>query len=139
MTDGPEMSKIYQAMNIENIKMNPFQGPSKKVLCVCSVGLLRSPTAAWVLSNRPWNFNTRSCGIEPGFALIEIDENLLTWADEIVCMSNRQQMVILDLMEEFNIKGTPVHVLDVPDNFGFRESKLVRIFRETFKKLFPVN
>ncbi len=28
---------------------NPYQGSAKKVLCVCSAGMLRSPTAANVL------------------------------------------------------------------------------------------
>lgn len=44
---------------------NKFQGSYKRVLCVCSAGLLRSPTAALVLSKDPYNFNTRACGAVP--------------------------------------------------------------------------
>ena len=29
----------------------------RRVLCVCSAGMLRSATMAWVLSNSPYNFN----------------------------------------------------------------------------------
>lgn len=43
---------------------NSAQGRFRKVLCVCSAGVLRSPTAAWVFSNAPFNFNTRSAGTE---------------------------------------------------------------------------
>ena len=49
-------------MNRLGNSKNPYQGDFKKVLCVCSAGLLRSPTAAWVLSNAPFNFNTREIG-----------------------------------------------------------------------------
>ena len=42
---------------------NPFQKDYKRVLCVCSAGLLRSPTAAYVLSQAPYNYNTRAAGL----------------------------------------------------------------------------
>lgn len=70
---------------------NEYQGKHKRVLCVCSAGLLRSPTAAWVLSNPPYNFNTRAAGIDVGHALIPVDDVLIEWADEIVCMDEYQQ------------------------------------------------
>ena len=38
---------------------NRFQGNFKRVLYVCSAGLLRSPTLAEILSQAPYNFNTR--------------------------------------------------------------------------------
>ncbi len=62
---------------------NSYQGEAKRVLCVCSAGLLRSPTAAFVLSNSPWNYNTRAAGLTPQFALIPVDKVLLTWSQEI--------------------------------------------------------
>ena len=68
---------------------NPYQGDAKKVLCVCSAGLLRSPTAAVVL-NREYGYNTRACGTEVGHALIPLDETLMHWADEIVVMDRDQ-------------------------------------------------
>ena len=64
----PTMNKLH------NLR-NPFQGEAKKVLCVCSAGLLRSPTAAIILQ-RDYGFNTRSCGINPDYALIDFDEIL---------------------------------------------------------------
>ena len=47
------MSKMNRLANTQN----KYQGKYKKVLCVCSAGLLRSPTAALVLSQEPFNFN----------------------------------------------------------------------------------
>jgi small subunit ribosomal protein S1 len=52
---------------------NGFQGKFRHVLCVCSAGLLRSPTLAEILSQPPYNFNTRAVGIAKEFALIPID------------------------------------------------------------------
>ena len=40
---------------------NIYQGKDKRVLCVCSAGLLRSPTAANVL-HKEFGYNTRACG-----------------------------------------------------------------------------
>lgn len=114
---------------------NPFQGDRKKVLCVCSAGLLRSPTAAWVLSNAPFNFNTRACGAEPEYALIPLDEALVYWADEIVVMEEWQANRIAEL---FRI-DKPVHVLNTPDNYGFREQGLVDAMLPKLKEAFSAD
>ena len=65
---------------------NRWQGKYKRVLCICSAGLLRSPTAAFVLSQEPYNYNTRAAGLTKEFALIPVDEVLLNWAQEVVCI-----------------------------------------------------
>ena len=62
---------------------NEFQGNTKKVLCVCSAGLLRSATLQNTLI-REYGYNCRNCGTEESYALIPISEALLLWADEIV-------------------------------------------------------
>lgn len=67
---------------------NQFQGSYKRVLCVCSAGLLRSPTTALVLSQPPYNYNTRAAGLTKEFALVPVDPVLLHWADEVVCMNS---------------------------------------------------
>jgi predicted protein tyrosine phosphatase len=109
---------------------NEFQGQSKRVLCVCSAGMLRSPTAAWVLSNDPWNFNTRSCGTED-HALVPLDLGLLLWADEVVCMDSRQAKVVREMLDS-DSTTRPVHVLNVPDNYNFRDPELVDLLKEKF-------
>ena len=59
---------------------NGFQGKFRRVLCVCSAGLLRSPTLAEILSQPPYNFNTRAVGIAKEFALIPIDMAHAAWS-----------------------------------------------------------
>lgn len=111
-----DMNRMYNARN-------PHQGKYKHVLCVCSAGLLRSPTTAWVLSNEPYNFNTRSVGIDTGHALIPLDDVLLEWADEIVCMDEYQQKVLQERTDK------PVINLKIGDNFAYRDKGLVKIIK----------
>lgn len=114
---------------------NPYQGEMKRVLTVCSAGMLRSPTAAWVLSNNPWNFNTRSCGTED-YALVPLDLGLVLWANEVVVMDERQAKRVRELLEADGSER-PVHVLNVPDNFDYRAPELVELMTEEFTRLFP--
>lgn len=104
---------------------NPYQGNIKRVLCVCSAGLLRSPTAARVLSQEPFNYNTRAAGTED-YALIRVDEVLLHWADEIVCMTQEQTSKIMAMTYK------PVINLVIPDNYGYMDKELVELIKENY-------
>lgn len=119
-------------MNEANRKYNsknPYQGKYKRVLCVCSAGLLRSPTLAWVLSNEPYNYNTRAAGLDVGHALIPVDDVLVEWADEIVCMDEYQQKVLKSKTKK------PVLNLQIGDNFEYRDKGLVEIMRIHYENL----
>ncbi len=107
---------------------NRYQGEYKRVLCVCSAGLLRSPTAAFVLSQEPYNFNTRAAGLTPEFALVPVDRVLLEWADEIVVMSAQQAEQIRAMLED----EKQIVVLGIPDNFRYRDPELIRLIRESY-------
>lgn len=110
-------------MNRMSNVRNPYQGRYKRVLAVCSAGLLRSPTIAWVLSNDPYNCNVRAAGANAEYAMIPVDEALIAWADEIVCAGGEHGKSIC---EAFTI-DKPVHCLNIPDQFEFRNPKLVEI------------
>ena len=115
-------------MNRKANSRNPYQGRYKKVLCVCSAGLLRSPTTAVVLSQEPYNFNTRAAGLVKDFALIPVDEVLLTWADEVVCMTPEQGETLKTMVKE----DQTLICLDIPDNFGYRDPELMKLIRERY-------
>jgi len=114
---------------------NPYQGSAKKVLAICSAGLLRSPTAAIVLQ-REYGYNTRAAGIDTGHALIPVDDVLIAWADEIVCMEVRQQMSIAarDIARD-----TPVYALEVPDMFAYMDEKLQDAILNSYKEVLRFN
>lgn len=106
---------------------NPYQGDFKKVLCVCSAGLLRSPTIAWIMSNH--GYNTRACGVHD-YALIELDKVLLEWADLIVCANT-------DIYEIITKKPHNKDIVDLklPDQFQYRDPELVQLIEEKLKEL----
>lgn len=115
---------------------NPYQGSMKKVLTVCSAGLLRSPTIAWVLSNPPFNFNTRACGISKEYALIHVDEYLISWADEIVVVEDEHRCYVEGIIEDNNLNEKPIHLLTTPDMYSTRDPKLVEIITPKLKEIF---
>lgn len=104
---------------------NPYQGDAKKVLCVCSAGLLRSPTAAKILW-KEYGYNTRSCGLDIGHALIPIDDVLIAWADEIVCMTFEQEERLLKM------GCTNVKCLNIPDNFRYMDAELCELIIQKY-------
>lgn len=110
---------------------NRFQGPEKRVLCVCSAGLLRSPTAANVLSQPPYNFNTRAAGITAEYALIPVDPVLVDWADEIVVMEPWQGE---ELVERFPTEssGKEIICLNVPDKYPRMNPELVNFIKKAY-------
>ena len=54
---------------------NEYQGDSKRIVCVCSVGILRSPTLANILIKQ--GYNVRACGSCIELALIPLSANLI--------------------------------------------------------------
>lgn len=113
---------------------NPFQGDTKKVLCVCSAGLLRSATLQNMLI-KEYGYNVRNCGTELSYALIPISEALIHWADEIVFVNkSNYRSVEFDLLEQQIDMGN-VFILDIPDNYGFNNPELVEICKQQYKEI----
>jgi predicted protein tyrosine phosphatase len=121
------------SMNRKANAQNKFQGTWRKCLCVCSAGILRSPTAAVVLSQPPFMYNTRAVGIESDFALIPVDEVLLDWADEIVCMDKRQEALLKKMTKK------KVICLNIPDQYEYRSPELNALIRERYDESFSAS
>ena len=110
---------------------NPYQGDHKRVLCVCSAGLLRSPTAAVVLSQAPFHHNTRAVGLSADYALITLDAVHVLWAQEIVVMTPSQREEVIDLFGKDHTLP-PITVLGIEDNYGYRDPELMRKISEYY-------
>ena len=126
------------------VVQNAFQGKHRKVLTVCSAGCLRSPTAAHILSSEPWNFNTRCAGTSQEYAIVPVTEALVIWSNDILVMDELQQSIINGIqnklaeeMEDYEYKR--VINLDIPDEYSYRDPKLVEIMKEKFKQIFPID
>lgn len=112
-----------------------------RTLVVCSAGMLRSPSIAWVLSNEPYNRNVRAAGLAKEYALIPVDQVLLEWADEIVCADSSHRLTIREMLEEFEEitdKKKAVYALNIPDEFRYRDIKLIKLIKEKLEQVeFP--
>ena len=109
---------------------NPYQGTQPRWLFVCSAGLLRSPTGAWVGSQL--GLNTRSCGVDPR-ALIPMSVNLISWAAKIVFVDRDSY---LDALNTFTPVGydddirARALIMDIPDSYNAFDPWLVEQFRK---------
>ena len=106
---------------------NPYQGEYKKALCLCSAGLLRSPTIAWVMGQH--GYNTRAAGMYD-YALIPFDEVLAEWADIIICANTEIYNAVKD-----EVKGKPILDFDLEDRFSYRDPELVELIETKLKEL----
>lgn len=102
---------------------NKYQGTDLKVLCVCSVGMLRSATMARVFLEE-YGHNTRCCGIHPTNALIDFSEKLANWADEIYCAESYIYHYVEDKLKEFGIERD-LYGFDIPDDFEYMDEQLI--------------
>jgi predicted protein tyrosine phosphatase len=110
---------------------NASQGETKKVLTVCSAGLLRSATLQNMLI-REYGYNVRNCGTVESYALIPISEALVKWADEIVFVNQENYN---DVKHEIDTLGISYkcYILDIPDMYNFNDPELVRICKEQYE------
>jgi len=109
---------------------NPYQGEDKRVLFVCSAGILRSATAARIYASK---YNTRSAGSE-SYALIPVTHELLLWADEVVFVNpdNHARTAQRYDLDTFKCK---VLTLNIPDNYEHMHPELVKAFHEQYETL----
>jgi predicted protein tyrosine phosphatase len=110
---------------------NPYQGRDKKVLFVCSAGILRSATAARIYSGK---YNTRCAGTGLDYALVPLSERLMDWADEIVFVNPDNAARAWD-----NFDMEPymdfIKVLNIPDQYEHKDPELIKLFEEQYEPL----
>lgn len=120
--------KLKATMNQLGNISNRHQGNARKVLTVCSAGLLRSPTMANVLHDQ-LGYNTRAAGSITNFALIPVTEALVCWADEIVFVEHGlidyMDQDIRNLIHERRNDGDlEIIELDIPDMYEWNNETL---------------
>jgi predicted protein tyrosine phosphatase len=112
---------------------NPYQGTDRKVLFVCSAGILRSATAARIYAKK---HNTRCAGSED-YALVPVTVNLLTWANQIVFVNEENKYSVErkfgELTQWFN--ENEIVVLGIPDMYDHMSPKLIEEFTKQYETL----
>lgn len=114
---------------------NPFQGTDRKVVFVCSMGILRSATGARIYAKK---YNTRTAGTWPD-ALTPLSENLVLWADQLVFVNKdnfegAKKRFEYDESLVLTIKDKAV-VLDIPDHYEHMHPELVKAFEEQYERI----
>lgn len=110
---------------------NHYQGNDKRVLFVCSAGILRSATAARIYADK---YNTRAAGSKH-YALIPVTEELVMWADDIVFVNEENHW---DVAKRFDLddltkNGTIIKVLNIPDDYEHMHPELIKHFKEQYE------
>lgn len=127
------MNKTSKIFELNAPYNNPYQSNRTKLLFVCSVGMLRSPTAAAVGVQR--GYNTRAVGSDVSCALIPLTVNLIEWADYIFFMSREnwdeavETFEAVGYLEDLKEKST---ILGINDSYDAFDPTLIRIINDWF-------
>lgn len=139
---------LKSPMNALHNVTNPYQGPEKRVLCLCSASLLRSQTLATVLYEK-YGYNTRSAGVSD-YALIPVSTALLEWADEIICVEHEVDVQLMNDIRLLVNQGLWVEedideirrktiTLNIPDIYERMNTTLQRIIIEQYEEAINEN
>ncbi|WP_454907732.1 low molecular weight protein tyrosine phosphatase family protein [Variovorax gossypii] len=100
----------------------PSTSPVRNVLFICSRNQWRSPTAEQIWRRHPL-ISARSAGTSPN-ARHTVSADDIEWADVILVMEEKHKS---RLVAEFTrmLRGKPIHVLDIPDEYKYMDPELV--------------
>jgi predicted protein tyrosine phosphatase len=123
-----ERQQLTQKIFLQSTPFNnQYQGPEKRLLFVCSVGMLRSPTFADVATKL--GFNARSCGTSKE-ALIPLSVNLILWADKIIFMNRENYLEAKETFEPVdwvsNIDEKKI-ILGIEDDYARNDAYLAGV------------
>lgn len=131
---NPSYKSLQSTRNREGVAHNQWQNYDtfKRVLFVCSAGILRSATAAHIFSADPYNWNTRTVGSNTEYALNLPTVQMLTWADEIYFMEieHYHSFIYLFGVDRLDKYSDKMFILNIEDMYGYRDADLVRELRD---------
>ena len=102
------------------------------VLFVCSRNQWRSPTAERVFKGHP-AIVARSAGTSLS-ARHHISHADIDWADVILVMEEKHRQRIVAEYRRL-VEHTPIHVLDIPDEYKYMDPELIDILEQTVEPL----
>jgi predicted protein tyrosine phosphatase len=130
------MTKTDQIFRSDCPYDNLCQTNAKRLLFVCSVGMLRSPTCQVAATHL--GFNARACGSATDIALIPLSVNLINWAHKIIFMNRENFNEALDTFTTVDYHDdiiTKGEVWGIADEFNWGDDVLFRIATERLKGL----
>jgi predicted protein tyrosine phosphatase len=110
----------------------PVDREHVNVLFVCSRNQWRSPTAERMFKGHPVII-ARSAGTSLS-ARHRISHVDIDWADVILVMEDKhRERIVADYAHW--IEHTPIHVLDIPDEYKYMDPELIDILEQTVEPL----
>jgi predicted protein tyrosine phosphatase len=97
------------------------------VLFICAKNRLRSPTAEQVFADWP-GVASASAGINRD-ADNPVSPELLEWAELILVMESRHRRKLTEKFRK-QLGNTPIHCLNIPDDYAFMEPALVQLLQQ---------
>lgn len=115
----------------DGVVKNPYQGKDKRIVFVCSMGILRSATGARIYAHK---YNTRTAGSWPD-ALIPLTPMLMAWADELVFVNQENYDNIINQLEGsmHTFVASKSKVLNIPDKYPHMHPELIKAFEEQYE------
>ncbi len=101
--------------------------PCCNVLFICSRNLWRSPTAERIYCDDP-RLAVRSRGLSPKAAR-RLSTKDLAWANVVFVMEH-EHFVRLRSQYRSHLLERTVHVLDIPDQYQYMDTRLVALLRD---------
>lgn len=115
----------------DGVVRNPYQGNDKRVVFVCSMGILRSATAARLYAHK---HNTRAAGTDSD-ALVQLSPTLIAWADEIVFVNDHNYQKFINSIDDEVLADLRIRVLDIPDVYEHMHPEMVEEFRKQYEDI----
>ena len=100
----------------------------KNVLFICSKNQWRSPTAEQIWRKDP-ALNVRSAGTSSS-ARKKVSGSDISWADVIFVMEQKHKNRLKTELSRL-LEHTPLHVLDIPDDYKYMDEELIQILNES--------
>ncbi|MFM9863033.1 MAG: low molecular weight protein tyrosine phosphatase family protein [Micropepsaceae bacterium] len=97
-----------------------------RVLFLCSMNRLRSPTAEQVFANHP-GIECDSAGLNDD-AATPVTGELIEWAELIFVMEKHHRTKLTKLFRK-HLRNRRVVCLDIPDNYDLMDPELVEILK----------
>lgn len=107
------------------------------ILFVCSRNQWRSPTAEKIWQKQHPGLTARSAGTSPN-AKRTVSAKDLQWAEAIFVMEEKHKA---RLVAEYRrvIGHTPIHVLDIPDDYQYMDPELIELLRTSVAAILGLN
>lgn len=106
----------------------------QNILFVCSQNRLRSPTAEQVFAEYP-GVNIASAGTNND-AENPVTPELISWADIIFVMERVHRNKLQTRFRQ-QLKSARILCLDIPDEYGFMDDRLVQLLKAKVARFLP--